>query len=374
MSPMSSTSLTIERYAGIRAEMEAGRLRDEVLAGAGVTVDTWMAEQRSWLQKMSAELERGRFELSNRYTKAFLERQSALAEAKPAPVDAQPAKARTEAPAEGTGVPPTLPRVPEPVSTPPEEKPSIAVASVDLSSIAWVARLPADTDVEATLPPIVHDLPPKTLPFQPGAAPPERTDAPPLPTTNARPVRDRLAETMHDDSAEDVGAITLPPIGPSLISARPALPFQQRPDDDEDNPQKRTTFARAAASPPERRSDPEGVDLAGMTMLGAPLVPRGPPLPFASTQDAGRTADEDDSDSPTLPPPAGGPSLTLETYASLCAELARSPGEAERIFTRYGLASLEKRMVVDAMWKERLRKEPKLYQEWRQLYQKFFAR
>ncbi|MDI3284246.1 hypothetical protein [Polyangium sp. 15x6] len=359
---MSSASLTIERYAEIRAEMEAGRLRDEVLARAGVSMDAWTAEQRNWLQKMSAELERGRFELTNRYTQAFLDRQSALAGAE---------KHRTEAPAASPGVPPTLPRVPDPVSTPPEEKPLLAVASVDLSRIAWIARLPADTDLEATLPPIVQDLPPKVLPFQPGAAPLERTAAPSFPTTNARPVRDRLAETMYDDSAEEVGATTL---APGLIPARPALPFEQHRDDDEDHLHEKATFARAAASPPERRTDLEGADLAGMTMLGAPLVPRGPMLPFASTQDANGAADEDDARLPTLAPVAGAHSLTLEAHASLCAELARFPRDAEQIFARYGLASLEKRTAVDEAWKERLRQEPRLYQEWQQLYRKFFAR
>ncbi|MDC3956960.1 hypothetical protein KEG38_24075 [Polyangium jinanense] len=358
---MNSTSLTIERYAEIRAEMEAGKLRDEVLARAGVSMDAWTAEQRHWLQKMSAELERGRFELTNRYTQAFLDRQSALSGAE---------KDRIDAPAESPSVPPTPPRVPEPVFAPPEEKNSVALASVDLSRIAWVARLPADTDIEATLPPIVHDLPPKVLPFQPGAAPPERTAAPPLPTRTAQPVRDRLTETMHDDSADEAGATTL---SPALIPARPALPFQPRRED-EDKPEAKTTFARPVASPPERHSEPEGADLAGMTMLGAPLVPRGPALPFATTQDAGRAADEDDSDSPTLPPPAGGHSLTLEAHASLCAELARFPRDTEKIFARYGLASLEKRRAVDEAWKERLRQEPRLYQEWQQLYRRFFAR
>ncbi|UQA63185.1 hypothetical protein [Polyangium aurulentum] len=94
---MSSTPLTIERYAQIRAEMEAGRLRDEVLARAGVTMGAWVAEPRTWLQKMGAEFERGRFELTNRYTQAFFERQKALEAASRNRADVQGAKVEAHA-------------------------------------------------------------------------------------------------------------------------------------------------------------------------------------------------------------------------------------------------------------------------------------
>jgi hypothetical protein len=42
--------LSIERYARMRAEMETGRLRDDVLAVAGITADEWMVAQRQWLE------------------------------------------------------------------------------------------------------------------------------------------------------------------------------------------------------------------------------------------------------------------------------------------------------------------------------------
>jgi hypothetical protein len=119
---------------------------------------------------------------------------------------------------------------------------------------------------------------------------------------------------------------------------------------------------------------------------------------------------EEDSDAPTLPPPparqahgrmhepaqdrsaqgnrttsegeavggapreADAPQLSLEAHASLCAKLALSPADAEQIFARYGLASPERRRAVDEAWKERLRREPKLYEEWQRLYSMFYAR
>ncbi|XXT16025.1 hypothetical protein WME94_37900 [Sorangium sp. So ce429] len=92
------TALTLDRYAEMRAQMEAGRLRDEVLARAGLTVDEWTAAQRDWLERMGAELEHGSFELTNRYTRAFLEHQRAILAASPPestpPVSAPPGPTR----------------------------------------------------------------------------------------------------------------------------------------------------------------------------------------------------------------------------------------------------------------------------------------
>ncbi|MEZ4296125.1 MAG: hypothetical protein R3B70_14225 [Polyangiaceae bacterium] len=72
-------AITIERFAEMRAEMEAGKLRDDVLARHDVGADAWTAAQRSFLSEMKEELTRGRFELSNRYTSAFLSRQVVVA-------------------------------------------------------------------------------------------------------------------------------------------------------------------------------------------------------------------------------------------------------------------------------------------------------
>jgi len=54
-----SSSLGIEGYARLRAEMDAGVLRDDVLARADLGLDEWTNVQNEWLEKMAAELERG---------------------------------------------------------------------------------------------------------------------------------------------------------------------------------------------------------------------------------------------------------------------------------------------------------------------------
>ena len=65
------------------------------------------------------------------------------------------------------------------------------------------------------------------------------------------------------------------------------------------------------------------------------------------------------------------PNLTLEQYASLCAELAVFPRHVEAVFQRYGLVSLKKRLTLDLAWRERLRRDATEYQEWQRLYQRY---
>jgi hypothetical protein len=69
---MGAPAVTIERFAALRAEMEAGALRDEVLRREGLEPEVWIDAQRTWLAKMGDELDRGRFELTNRYGAAFM--------------------------------------------------------------------------------------------------------------------------------------------------------------------------------------------------------------------------------------------------------------------------------------------------------------
>jgi hypothetical protein len=131
---------------------------------------------------------------------------------------------------------------------------------------------------------------------------------------------------------------------------------------------------------PEQTSAPSKAERLGST---APQLsmPNDRPLPFAPS--LAQTSLRLDIPRELVRSSAAGavkasagpvPELSLEAYASLCAKLAVSPGDAERIFERYGLASPDVRKAVDEAWKERLRREPKLYEEWQQLYRMFYAR
>jgi hypothetical protein len=65
--------------------------------------------------------------------------------------------------------------------------------------------------------------------------------------------------------------------------------------------------------------------------------------------------------------------LTLQQYASLCAELAVFKDRTESIFQRYGLATLRDRLNVDLGWQERLRQNPAEQAGWEALYRRWLA-
>lgn len=64
--------LTLERYAELSAELDAGEPRDELLARENLTEANWLNAQQYWLSSMSAEATRARYELAQRYSKLFL--------------------------------------------------------------------------------------------------------------------------------------------------------------------------------------------------------------------------------------------------------------------------------------------------------------
>ena len=64
--------LDLERFAQLSAEIDVGNLRDQVLSEGGVSLETWSQAQQWWLSRMAAEATRKRFDLTNRYTAAFL--------------------------------------------------------------------------------------------------------------------------------------------------------------------------------------------------------------------------------------------------------------------------------------------------------------
>jgi hypothetical protein len=61
------------------------------------------------------------------------------------------------------------------------------------------------------------------------------------------------------------------------------------------------------------------------------------------------------------------PQLTLESYASLCAELAVHPERAPEILPRYHLPDAVTRQAVDAAWQRRFAAHPDTQQRWSEL-------
>jgi hypothetical protein len=119
-------SIPLERCAEMRAEMDAGGERDLVLARAGVSADAWTEAQRAWLDKMGAELTVGRYELTQRYTQAFLAKSRALGPASPSLPSREPTGLAGGAHPVTSGVPdpdadddPVTPRAALPPAVPP---------------------------------------------------------------------------------------------------------------------------------------------------------------------------------------------------------------------------------------------------------------
>jgi hypothetical protein len=128
---------------------------------------------------------------------------------------------------------------------------------------------------------------------------------------------------------------------------------------------------------------PVTAPMAPLRLLESPLPFRAPdeafPLRPAEVASSVRPADAAlPFRAPAAPPsplrPGGeAPTITLEQYAALCADLTLSPPHAEAIFRRYGFEDPQARIAVDLLWKERLRQNPAEYQHWQALYHRHHA-
>jgi hypothetical protein len=311
--PAMGTEVTLERYAEIRAEMEAGVPRDQALARAGLTVEAWTVAQREWLAGMGAEIARGRFDLTNRYTTAFLARQRAVPAAEPITLPASPSPLPRVVAPDPSPPPAPLPSPPEraearplPPPRPPPAKPTFLVA----------AESPA---------------PPPAAPAVRPPAPPPPAGRPPVMTPNPLLMSTLPPDTVPGEASPLRAALPFqaaraaPPAG-SLPA--PAAPRRNLP------PVQRTTASLSATT--------AGLVVRKDAVLpfqnATPPKPAGPPAPPR----------------PAAPP---GPSLTLEQYASLCVEMALDPGRSGETLHRYGLTG-EQASDVDAQWKARVAADP----------------
>jgi len=297
-----ATTLSLDQYAELQADVEAGRPRDEVLARAGLSVEEWTAAQRQWLDTMGSELLLGSFELSNRYSLAFLARQRFLASPAPSPTttatasNAAPQVEAVRVPVEATPTYLAASAAP-PLPPLPMKRAPAALAGTSMGFVAPRGPALPFAAGAPTSPPVV---PPEATASEAAPNPPARKRAPPA-----------LAGTS-------MGFVA--PLGPALPFAKAARVDDPRPD--------------------------------------APLASEAIPAPPApSPARAAPTA--------VAPPP---PTLSLQQYASLCAELAVFPGRSEATFQQYGLGNMRDRLTVDLAWQERLRRNPAEHQGWQALH------
>ena len=64
----------------------------------------------------------------------------------------------------------------------------------------------------------------------------------------------------------------------------------------------------------------------------------------------------------TAPPNA--PAMTLDAYASLCAELLAQPARRPDVLQRYQIADETALNELHAFWQKQFAKEPRLHAEW----------
>jgi hypothetical protein len=387
---MTTSSMPIEGYARMRAEMDAGRLRDDVLARAGVSVDDWTVVQRSFLEQMGAELERGRFGLTNRYTQAFVERQRELLSAAPPPAEPK------EAAPPPFEVEPTL-DVPPPAPLQPSFR-SEASAPKPLPSFQLEDPLTEAPDTSPVAPPAARENLGSTsfawqMPAGLGALPFQAAPAAPPPPEHAPAARSGLPF--------QVAPAAPPP--PEHAPARSGLPFQVAPAGLSALPFQSAPAPVAPVAPPASAAPPAptgkanlgatsthdvnafraalpfmvkqqqaAAEAAAQSAVAAPNLPAAAPPPRPAAPPAADTPFRQPAAQEAEPAPSA-PALTLEQYAALCAELAALPQQSSVIFQRYGLASTSDRLRTDLAWQERLRRNPAEYQEWQGLYGRYYA-
>ena len=149
-----------------------------------------------------------------------------------------------------------------------------------------------------------------------------------------------------------------PPVAGAVAPARPALSGTMAARD------LPTFVAQAAAHPLPFGAIPSPEFLASLD------APRSPPSPGATMAGGGDVR-------VTLPfakpataagsKPARFPRLTLESYASLCAELSVYPDRAADILGKYGVTDDEARRAVDDDWGARLAENADTREEWERL-------
>lgn len=378
--PFMGTPLTLERCAEMRAEMEAGRLREEVLTQAGITSEDWTDSQRGWLEKMGAELERSRFELTNRYSQAYLERQRALTAVATPAVVVEAQRPPETAPLPLIALPPISP---PPVAPPPTQPSPLAAAAPS----PWAAPLPATVPPSAHAPqaashetamPTASPLRPP-LPFRPAAAAPSHVAAQIPPAPPSRPEMPVPRPPSANLGATTAAAISpfaaVLPFGPDAASSPipvnvPTLPKPAAP------PLARPAVLPKATPPPRIVTSPApaAAPMLDGTVMGA-ISPFGPTLPFASAPAPAPVPapiPPPRTSAPGLAAPAVPESLTLEQHASLCAEIAFNPAHTDRTLGVYRV-SPERKAELDQHWQGRLAAEPALGVKWREAYQLYFA-
>lgn len=211
----------------------------------------------------------------------------------------------------------------------------------------------ADEDARATLP--MPPMPPTATETITAPMPPIKLPGSELPFAQkgvTLPTEAAMGTKMGDREARppnpELAATGQIPADLVASIAKAVLPFQG------------SKSALDMGSPPGGASEsaPDATETITAPLQAARAAEEA--IPFRPAAAAAASAD----------PPAP-PTLTLQQYASLCAELAMFPDRTEDTFHRYGLGNQRDRLTADLGWQERLRRNPEEYQAWQRLFQRW---
>ena len=289
---MTHLPLTLERFAALQAEIDAGRARDELLAREKLSLDTWLAAQRGWFSLMAAELKKNRYDIAQRYAALYGEARPELV-GLPPEHDAQPTSSG-------------------------DLNETVAAMNLNIRDVlpfgvAQAVHGMPDTlddteDADTVLPgrqPAEKPLPAAT-PFEARLA--KKSDTLPVPKTPV--AKPPVSKPPVVKSAIDVTAEA------GVLNLDDALPF--KPGE--------------AVVPPPASPEP---DLAGATM-------------FASSGDLGDTLPFQRGGASESKVTVDG--WTVEHYASLCVELER--GSRASVLARYRIDEA-KRQALERQWNDK---------------------
>lgn len=112
----------------------------------------------------------------------------------------------------------------------------------------------------------------------------------------------------------------------------------------------------APSEPPQPRPATGGAALAQTMDVGSALLKLAPATPFAPS---------------SRPPAVAFPRMPLETYASLCAELAVFPQKAAEVLAKYHVPPGAAHAAVDEEWQARFVKFPETKAKWQDLVKQY---
>jgi hypothetical protein len=221
----------------------------------------------------------------------------------------------------------------------------------------------------------------------PGLASPPGPAKPPMATMVDGSAAEAVSPWARVDSPEQERPPGVPPqaagVGPTAPGLVPTpTPPPMTPD--------ASSSAPARVTPPPPPSSPTELSPGAVPPTpDPPAAPSSPePPPTAETGNAAELDEGEDEFRETVavdtqsplkealtdaPGVANLPDLTIQQYASLCAEREVKPAEQEMTCQKYGIADEATRGALDAHWQRLFQTQPQVQERWQELFSQYVA-